>query len=145
MGPQGPAGPEGPAGPAGGGLNATSVNLGTTALGATAVVLPGELAVTGGAEGTSTALLVADGEIVLATGTFGRVELRISVDGVVVRTLRATTVNAGSTNLATGWSLHALVPLAAGDHVVRVDARVISSNGMVIANTQPGRLTALVF
>jgi hypothetical protein len=127
-------------------LGSYAGSLTNVTLTSSAKLVPGALAVTV-AEGGAQALINAEGDLFLfdSASNYGLVELRLLVDGAVVRTLRTTVYNYLAGNLSTAWHLHTIVPLAAGSHDVRVDGRVLAANGPVQVNSTAGRISALVF
>jgi hypothetical protein len=88
----------------------------------------------------------ADGSLLLAapSGSYAVVELRLILDGATVQVIKTQVLNYLAGNLSNGWHIHTMRSVDAGPHELHIEARVVSSNGMVQANTNAGRLSALL-
>jgi hypothetical protein len=148
VGPIGPPGPTGPAGPAGpsGILGSATSALSLITLTSSFQTVPAVVSVSAPTTGSTSALAEANGTVFVsgAIGTYGIVEIRLLLDGVVVQTIRTSVVNYQAGNLSNDWTVHAMVPLAAGSHQFRVEARTLSATGQVQLNPA-GRLSVLIF
>jgi hypothetical protein len=90
------------------------------------------------------ALVSAEGDLMLsgAAGTQGWIELRLFVDGSVVRALRTSAVNYIFGNMPSAWHISTIVPLATGTHEFHVEARTFSAaGGPMVLNSVPGNLS----
>jgi hypothetical protein len=90
------------------------------------------------------ALVSAEGDLMLsgAPGTQGWVELRLYVDGSMVRALRSSAVNYIFGNMPSAWHISTIVALAAGPHEFHVEARTLSAaGGPMVVNSVPGNLS----
>jgi hypothetical protein len=142
-GPIGPAGPQGPEGPAAA-VGATAVSLLSTPLTATLQALASSVTMTVPAGVTVNALVNAEGDVASTggTGTQALIELKLVIDGVVVRLLRTSTMNYSLNGMPTGWHLGTIQALGAGSHEFHVEARyTFSTGGTVTANVAPGNLS----
>jgi hypothetical protein len=142
-GPIGPAGPQGPEGPAAA-VGATAVSLLNTPLTATLQAVASSVTMTVPAGVTVNALVNAEGDVASTggVGTQAIIELKLVIDGVVVRLLRTSTMNYSLNGMPTGWHLGAIQALGAGSHEFHVEARyTFSSGGTVTANIAPGNLS----
>jgi len=95
---------------------------------------------------TVTASVNAEGDVYLNGfgGTQGWIELRLVVDNIPVRSLRASAVNYIFSNVASAWHISSLMTLGPGSHDVRLEARTLSaSGGAMIMNSVPGSLSVL--
>jgi len=156
-GPAGPVGPPGPIGPQGApgsagpaGAAATvataTVPLVSLMLNATAQTIPQAISLTT-TDSSVSALVEADGDLMLngAASTFALVEMRLLVDGNVVRAIRTSVLNFLSGGLSNGWHVHALESLPPGVHDFRVQGLVLTATGSVTANsTWQGRLSVVL-
>ena len=89
----------------------------------------------------------ADGSLFLSanSATYGVVEIRLVLDGVAVQTIRTEVLNYLVGNLSNAWHLHTMRPVPAGTHDLRVDARVLATNGSVQINSpNAGRLSLML-
>jgi hypothetical protein len=149
IGPQGPAGAAGAAGAAGpsGFAGAASSDLDPLMLTTAFQPLASGISVTAPDDASVTALIQADGDLYLsgATGNYGLVEVRLMVDDVAVRMIRAEVLNNVVSNLSNSWHVHTMMTLTPGAHQIRVDARTVSSSRAVQINNNPGKLSAVMF
>ena len=108
-GPMGPPGPQGPDGPAAA-VGATATSLLRTPLSSSYLTIPSSVTLSVPAGVNASALVNAEGDIFASTGTGNQalVELRLVIDGAVVRTLRASSTNLSISGMPSPWHLGAI-------------------------------------
>jgi hypothetical protein len=117
-------------------------------MGGLAQPVPGSVKFTTAAsDGTVTAWIEADGDV-LATGPVGTYcvfELRLVVDGLSLRLIKAQVVNMGTADQSSSWHMHVLKTLLPGSHEVHVEVRSVAATANPVAlNYGSGRLSALL-
>jgi hypothetical protein len=142
----GPAGPQGPDGPAAT-VAVNSVSLDKTPLSTSSyVVIPSSVTMTVPAGATVSALVNAEGDVFanISTGNQALVELHLVIDGVVVRTVRASSTNLNVNSMPGPWHLGIIKSLGPGSHEFHVEAEIMipfSGTPTVTANAAPGNLS----
>jgi hypothetical protein len=150
MGPMGPQGPQGPQGSQGasGVVSSTTQQLLAMNIGTTAQPVPGNVTfTTTDPAGTVSALIEADGDVMAtgSSGTYYLFELRLVVDGTVVRTVRSQVVNMAGGNQSNTWHLHTLASMPPGSHEAHIEVvRVAGTANPATLNFNSGRVSAVV-
>ena len=142
-GPQGPAGPQGPPGPAAA-VRAIAVSMVNVPLNGTFQVIPSNLNIPTPPGGDVSAIVNAEGDILLTAGPGNQalVQVNLWIDGVVVRTIRTSVVNANFGNMTSAWHLGTIQTLSPGPHEFHVEARaLVALGGVVSVNSTPGNLS----
>ena len=144
-GPIGPAGSQGPEGPAAT-VGATAVSLLNTALTNSYQTIQTSVTMNVPTGVTISALVNAEGDIYASTGTGTQalVELHLVIDGMVVRTVRASSTNLVVNSMPSLWHLGTIQPLGSGSHEFHVEAEIlypITAGAAVSANRTPGNLS----
>jgi hypothetical protein len=95
---------------------------------------------------TASALVNAEGDIFadLPNGNQALVEWHLVIDGVVVRTVRASSTNLNVNSMPGPWHLGIIKSLGPGSHEFHVEAEIMipfSGTPTVTANAAPGNLS----
>jgi hypothetical protein len=108
------------------------------------LIIPSSVTLSVPAGVTASALVNAEGDIFASTGTGsqGLVEVHLVIDGVAVRTVRASSTNLTVNSMPSPWHLGIIKSLEPGSHEFHVEAEILFPfAGTVTANAAPGNLS----